>query len=1039
MLRRSLKGLFLNNKRCYASSSSLNKSQLRSRVRNYPVGKTLHEFEIRDIQTFPELDLVGVLLEHKHTGATHLHIDSKNNNNVFSVAFKTNPPDATGVPHILEHTTLCGSEKYPVKDPFFKMLNRSLSNFMNAMTAHDYTYYPFSTTNEKDFGNLMDVYLDCTLHPMLRFRDFLREGWRLENKDVNDKNSPIEFKGVVYNEMKGQMSNSQYKFYMGYRQNIYPSLNNSGGDPKHITDLSYNDLNEFHSMKYHPSNMKSFSFGNFKLDIILEKVHKSISGYGRVIQSSKADNKQPIDLKQGNVIVNDTAAIDPMLPLDKQFSQSVTWSLNSPQEDLLTNMKFSVLSNLVLDNTNSPFYKKFIESGYAIQYSPNTGYDCITNKNFFTIGFEGLNKENYTKQELESELKAIWANDIIKDAESIFDKKKIEGIVNQLELKMKHQKANFGMSLLNSVLPLWSNKVDPMELLRFNDRIDDFKMEFEEKGSKMFTDIIKDYFLENNVFIYSSQGIEDYNKTLETEEANKLAKMVSDLSEEDKTIIFERNVHFDKENKDEGDVEKLPSLEIDDINKSGFVFELEKSLGEKSDIYKRITSTNGISYIKSQFIGLENQIDKKLLPYLSLYIMSLTTLGTKDQEYHEIEDEINLDLGGIQFDIDTRSVYDNIKTSGLVFELQGWALNGKSFKIFDFWKKILEETDFSNNKLAKMKTLIKSLASNTSSFSESGHTVARSYAASKINRSYALEEFLSNIEHTKFINDLNEKITKAEKESENLNDLFENEIFVPMREINEIILNNIKNGKSKAIVHTDNNKHASELTAKFNEKFVQSIKDSLSTNNDKSIDLDELVISSKPSSKTIISFPFQVSHTSKLVECCPYNNKDSAALQILASLLTTKVLHPEVRERNGAYGGGATYSSISGLFNFYSYRDPNPLKTLKFVEDFCSKDNLSIDISEEDMKGAKLSIFQGIDAPVSPMNEGISEFEYNLEKTVKEERRNALLNCTVDDVTAVFKKYLHGQKDQFQECIVGNKENLNCEGFDVIQPYTEHE
>ncbi|SGZ39161.1 related to Mitochondrial presequence protease [Hanseniaspora guilliermondii] len=1038
MLRARLIGSFSNTKRCYAVAKNLNKTQLRNRIRKYPVGKNVHEFEINEVQSFPELDLVGVLLEHKHTGAKHLHMDSPNNNNVFSVAFKTNPPDSTGVPHILEHTTLCGSEKYPVKDPFFKMLNRSLSNFMNAMTAHDYTYYPFSTTNEKDFGNLIDVYLDCTLHPMLRFRDFLREGWRIENKDVNDKNSPMEFKGVVYNEMKGQMSNSQYKFYMGYRQNIYPSLNNSGGDPKYITDLSYDDLFDFHLMKYHPSNMKSFSFGNFKLESILEKVHKSMSGYGRIPQNSASDNKQPLTLDQRSVIVNDTSAIDPMLPPDKQFSQSVTWSLNSPQEDLLMNMKFSILSKIILDNTNSPFYKKFIETGEAIQYTPNTGYDCVTNKNFFNIGFEGIDKKKYNEFQLEKELKSIWRHDVIENADSLFEEKKIEGIVNQIELKLKHQKANFGMSLLNNILPLWMNKVDPMEIMNFNDRIEDFKMEFDEKGSKMFTELVEEYFLNNNVFVYANQGVENYNKELEIEEANKLKRLVSKLSDEDKDMIFERNLHFDKENKDEGDIEKLPSLEIEDINKNGFVFDLEKSFVDKAEVYKRITSTNGITYIKTQILDLEKYIDKSLLSYLSLYVMSLTTLGSKEQEYHEIEDEINLELGGVQFDIDTVSVYDNMGESGLVFELQGWGLNAKSMKIFEYWKKILEESEFSSEKTNKMKALIKSLASNTSSFSESGHNVARSYAASRINKSYALDEYLSNIENTKFINELNEKLSNVELTPAAEKDFFEREVFAPLKEINEIILSLIKNGESKIIVHTDNSKHASNLAEGFSKNFVDIINCSSSLNNNRSLDMNTLVDGNKKSSKTIISFPFQVSHTSKLVECCPYNNKDSAALQILANILTTKVLHPEIRERNGAYGGGATYSSVTGLFNFYSYRDPNPLKTLKFVEELCSREKLELNITKDDLKGAKLSIFQGIDAPVSPMNEGMSEFEYGLDKAAKEQRRAALLSCTVEDVNQVFEKYLHGQKDQFHECIVGNEENFETQNFEIIQPYLKH-
>ena len=177
----------------------------------YPVGLKLHGYEVTQTSPIPEFSLTAVSLKHTESGATHLHLDSPNDsNNVFLIAFKTNPPDNTGVPHILEHTTLCGSKKFPVRDPFFKMTNRSLSNFMNAMTGHDYTFYPFATTNSKDFENLMDVYLSSVFEPQLNHTDFLQEGWRIENQNVHDISSKLEFKGVVYNEMKGQYSNSAY-------------------------------------------------------------------------------------------------------------------------------------------------------------------------------------------------------------------------------------------------------------------------------------------------------------------------------------------------------------------------------------------------------------------------------------------------------------------------------------------------------------------------------------------------------------------------------------------------------------------------------------------------------------------------------------------------------------------------------------------------------------------------------------------------------------------------------------------------------------
>ncbi|XBW36065.1 hypothetical protein QEN19_001642 [Hanseniaspora menglaensis] len=1035
MLNLNIRNYCKQSTRLYALKSTGN--TLTKRVRKYPIGKTMHEYEIENVQCFPELNLVGVLLQHQHTGSQHLHIDSTNNNNVFSVAFKTNPPDATGVPHILEHTTLCGSEKYPVKDPFFKMLNRSLSNFMNAMTAHDYTYYPFSTTNEKDFMNLMDVYLDCTMHPMLRFRDFLREGWRLEHKNVNDKNSSIQFKGVVYNEMKGQTSNLQYQFYMRHRQNLYPSLNNSGGDPSFITDLTYDDLVDFHKFKYHPSNMKTFSFGNIKLERILEKVHNSIGGYGKKIQHPMHDNKQPIDFSNGSMEVVEKSAIDPMLPTDRQVTQSLTWELNKPQDDLLLNFKFNILSSLVFDNMNSPFYKKIIESGKALEFSCNTGFESVSNRNFLTVGFQGLEDRFKNSKELEELIEKIWIEDIVANSEKLFDSSKIDGIVNQLELRMKHQKANFGMSLLNGILPLWVNKCDPLELMSFNDRLEDFKAEFEERGSQVFTELIEEFIFKKKSFKFTTIGDVNYNTNLAKVESEKLEGMVSKLSVEDKNMIFERNVAFDKENNDEGDVEKLPNLKIDDINKDGFKFEVIQETAGNIDIHKRVTSTNGITYIKSQILDLEKTLHKDLLPFLSLYISSLTTLGTKKQEYHEIEDEIKLSLGGIQFDIDTKAVFNDVAETGLLFELQGWSLNCNAERIFEFWKKLLLETDFSINRKAPLKALIKSLASNTSSFSDNGHNVARSYAASKINKSYALSEYMDNIKECKFIDEINSKINALEDDPTKEDEYFTNQIFEPLRKINSLILNAVLGEKLKIIIHSDSEKQIDVVAKQFTDKFVSQVKPTENFISEGSINLESLLSDNFENTKTIISFPFQVSHTSKVLQFCGYDNLDSASLQILANILTTKLLHPEIRERNGAYGGGASYSSMSGLFNFYSYRDPNPLTTLKFIDELCCKQELPFEITQEDLLGAKLSIFQGIDAPVSPMNEGMSNFEYGLTAEAKKQRREALLTCTIEQVKDSFKNYLYANNMKFQECVVGNKDLLNIEGFEVIEPYTK--
>ncbi|KAG8138805.1 hypothetical protein E2320_001597 [Naja naja] len=229
------------------------------------------------VTVVPEFSLTAVKLNHDETGAQYLHVAREDSNNLFSVQFRTTPMDSTGVPHILEHTVLCGSERYPVRDPFFKMLNRSLSTFMNAFTASDYTLYPFSTQNPKDFQNLLSVYLDAVFFPSLRLLDFWQEGWRLEHESPADPRSPLTFKGVVFNEMKGAFADNERVFSQHLQNKILPDHTYavvSGGDPLKIPDLSWEQLKHFHATHYHPSNARFFTYGNFPLELHLKQIHE---------------------------------------------------------------------------------------------------------------------------------------------------------------------------------------------------------------------------------------------------------------------------------------------------------------------------------------------------------------------------------------------------------------------------------------------------------------------------------------------------------------------------------------------------------------------------------------------------------------------------------------------------------------------------------------------------------------------------------------------------------------------------------------------
>ena len=259
---------------------------------DFKPGDQLHGYTVKNVNNIDELAISAYSLVHDQTGAEHLHLARDDPNNCFGVTLRTTPTDSTGVAHILEHLALCGSKRYPCRDPFMKMTNRSLATFMNAMTWPDATMYPFSSTNPKDFENLMRVYLDAVFFPNLNYLDFRQEGWRLEHEVTDDKSSPLVFKGVVFNEMKGAFSSSSAIYSRYLLNKLYPSTtysNESGGDPLAIPKLTYENLRAFYSKHYHPSNAKFFTYGNFPLENHLSLINEIVlSNYERNEDFKKA-------------------------------------------------------------------------------------------------------------------------------------------------------------------------------------------------------------------------------------------------------------------------------------------------------------------------------------------------------------------------------------------------------------------------------------------------------------------------------------------------------------------------------------------------------------------------------------------------------------------------------------------------------------------------------------------------------------------------------------------------------------------------------
>ncbi|EPY49467.1 metalloendopeptidase [Schizosaccharomyces cryophilus OY26] len=958
------------------------------------VGEKIHDFSVIDKRKIPELELEYIRLQHDATKADMIHLSRNDPNNVFSIGFHTPADNDKGIPHILEHTTLCGSNRYPVRDPFFKMLNRSLANFMNAFTASDFTFYPFATVNPTDYKNLRDVYLDATLFPKLRKLDFLQEGWRFEHSNVKDKSTPIIYNGVVFNEMKGQVSDSSYVFYMLFQQHLFQGTaygSNSGGDPLAIPDLSYEELVNFHKTHYHPSNAKIFSYGSFPLKENLAALSDTFSHF-----SPKEIHKPEMYLAdfEGERRVTEYGPADPVMPPDHQAKFSISFLANDTA-DIYETFALKILSRLCLDGFSSPMYQALIESGLGSEFSPNSGYDSTTKRGIFSVGIEGAGNDALPL--LEEKIYSVF-----KDlAENGFKQEKLDAILHQMEISLKHKSAHFGMGLAQSVPFYWFNGVDPADYLSWNKQIEWLKNE--NKDGKLFQKLIQKYVFKNKSrFVFSMYPSADFSKNYQKKEAEKLQSHVSSLPQSKIREIEQVSADLLEKQSTLEDTSCLPTLSVSDINKATEKTELEfMELGNVPIQWYKLSP--GLTYLRLLF-PLKG-FPEHLLPYLSVYCDACLSLGTSEESIAEIEQQIRRYTGGINVSPSLVTDPKDLSKAGLNLYVSGYCLDENVGKMTNLIKKVFYETNFDNHE--KLATMLKtSISGITDGIAERGHAFARLSSASSLTKKAHMSEQLNGLSQVKLLSQLNR--------AKDLDLLVSH-----LKEIHEFLK------KSHDVKVAVNAAPSQQIVVK------ESLKKLLpSPSMEPATQKQEGSESFGPSSTQVYhELPFQTNFASTSYIGVPYTHEDGAALQILSSLLTHKYLHGEIREKGGAYGAGLSYGGVDGILSFFTYRDADPSRSLAIFTE-ASEWAATHLFSESDLDEAKLSVFQGIDAPQSESQKGILQFLDGVSDDMLQYRRERLLAVTAEDVSRVAKEYLVNGKVS-SSTILGPKMSVQPAGWEI--------
>ena len=927
-------------------------------------------WRVTETRTIAEFDISAVLLEHERTKARYLHMDCQDENKAFSVNFRTTPMDSTGVAHILEHTTLCGSSKYPVRDPFMKMLNRSLSTFMNAMTGPDYTLYPFSTCNTQDYYNLMSVYLDSVFRPLLREQDFLQEGWRLEHDEMDDTETPLVVKGVVFNEMKGAYANSQSLFGQQLLNNLYPShtySHSSGGFPLNIPQLTWDNLKLFHSTHYHPSNARILSYGNLDLARTLSLLDSEYLSKFDMISPDTAVPSETRWVEPRRVEL--TCAADPMNPDPvKQTTIAVSFLLTDIT-DLKLSFALQVMAELLTGGPSAPFYQALIEPGYGSNFSPVSGYEDHTRDTNFTIGLQNIDIKDTDK------ILAVIDDTIDKVVKEGFESERIEAVLHSYELSLKHKSANFGVNLIMSLTPFWNHAENPLDYLEVNQTIEWFKEEL-KKDPEFLQNIVKTHLKENtHKLVQTMSPVDNYND-LQQEKFDKLEEdLRRDLTAADKSEIHAKCVELQEMQTVKEDISCLPSIQVSDISSEHSATLMERLTLSSTPVSVTCQPTNELTYWRAMIDT--SRLPEDLKTFLPVFSSVLTKMGAGPLSYPELDTAVELRTGGLAALSHVATDPGDTSNHGESLLLSSHCLDRNIQHMFRLWQLVFSEVHWDNtNRLAQ---LVKMIASETNNgVAGAGHRYAMTSAASSLTPAARRSELSGGMSNVKLLAQLSQE-----------------DVTPLIKKLKAIAGEILNKDRMRCVLHSSN----TDLAVKETDSFLASISGNFD-NSDWKCDNSEF----RPSVQhQHYVTPFPINFTSQAIPTVSYTHQDYAPLRVLAALLSSKFLHPEIREKGGAYGGGATASD--GCLSFYSYRDPKNLETFSVYER-SAQWLLGENFDQGDVNEAILRVFQGVDAPVTPGYRGMREFLTGVTDQMFADHRLALKNVKVADVKAVAEKYL---------------------------------
>jgi Zn-dependent M16 (insulinase) family peptidase len=964
-------------------------------------------FELIRVQTIPSLKIQFEEYRHKVTGAQHIHLAADNSENVFLVALRTVPMDSTGVAHILEHTALCGSEKFPVRDPFFMMIRRSLNTFMNAFTSSDWTAYPFASQNQKDFNNLLEVYLDAVFFARLDPLDFAQEGHRLEYAKADDSNSELTYKGVVFNEMKGAMSSINSTLWQTMSKHLYPTSTyhyNSGGEPADIPDLTYDQFIQFYKTHYHPSNAIFITFGDIAAADHQEKfeqhaLHRFEALDNHIAVTDEKRYSEPQYFEESYAFEPGEDGTDSA----NKTHIVLAWLLGK-STNLEDTMRARLLASVLMDNSGSPLQNLLETTDLGTAPSPMCGLEDSQLELCFACGIEGSNPEQADAVE------TMILQLLQEVADNGLPYEQVAASLHQLELSQREITGGsypYGLNLILTSLTSATHRGDPVSLLDLDPVIAKLKQQILDPD--YIKSLARELLLDNQhrIRLVLKPDAQLANKKDQAEK-DRLSAINAEFNNEQKQAIVDSAAALKQRQEMEEDLDILPKVGLEDIPEDIHFSQPTKRQTEGFPLTTYAAGTNGLVY--QQLIMPIPKLTAKQFDLLPLYSTCVTEMGVGNRDYQETQLWHSSVVGSYNASASVRTHRQDLaKLHGnITLACKGLASNQQAMS--ELMQESFSLARF--DELERLRELIAQILTHKeSSVVSNGHVLAMMAASSDLSPYAQLKQRWSGMTSLSLLRKLNQAIT-SETELQKLASQLE--------AIHQLVLN-----QPRQYLLVSEKQRLDE--------FSQSMTDALASDRNQLQTDNTLAYQPKMLPRDHCwTASTQVSFCAKAFPTVAGSHPDAAALTLLGGILRNGYLHRAIREQGGAYGAGASQDSQSGAFRFFSYRDPRIDGTL---EDFDAsiKWVLNQPIGSDKIEEAILGVIGNMDKPSSPAGEAIQAFYTELNgrnKQTQIEFRQRVLKVNEGDLKRVAEQYL--SPDNATTAIITNTDLAGPTGLQII-------